>query len=107
MAVTGSQALDASLIDSYSTAMIRSPRIVLIDWNWMGHHPTYFTHFAAAMAEAGAQVVPFCADPEDFLVRLGKESLSVEARGRIAEPMRVSGPVPSRFRPTRWRRHGN
>ena len=69
----------------------------------MGHHPTYFTHFAAAMAEAGAQVVPFCADPEDFLVRLGKESLSAEARGRIAEPMRVAGPVSSHFRPTRWR----
>jgi hypothetical protein len=81
--------------------------IALIDWNWMGHHPTYFTHFAAAMAEAGAEVVPFCADPEDFLKRLDQMALLPAVRGRIAGPVSVAGPAPSRFRPTRWRRHGN
>lgn len=77
--------------------------IALIDWNWMGHHPTYFTHFAAAMAKAGADVVPFSADPEDFLTLVGKSSLPAAVRGRIAEPVRVAGPVSSRFRPARWR----
>lgn len=31
--------------------------VALIDWNWHGHHPTYFTHFAVAMAEVSAEVV--------------------------------------------------
>ena len=69
----------------------------------MGHHPTYFTHFAAAMAEAGAGVVPFCADPENFLARLGQASLPDVVRERIAEPVWIAGPVSSLFRPTRWR----
>ena len=69
----------------------------------MGHHPTYFTHFAAAMAETGAEVVPFCADPADFLKRLGNASLPSAVRERIAPPVRISGPATSRFRPTRWR----
>ena len=84
-----------------------SKTIALIDWNWMGHHPTYFTHFAVAMAEAGVDVAPFCADPSDFLARLGKASLSPAVRERMAEPVRVAGPQSSSFRPTRWRRHGN
>lgn len=71
----------------------------------MGHHPTYFTHFAAAMAEAGVEVVPFCADPVDFLIRLEKAPLPPLVRERVLEPIRVAGPVPSRFRPARWRRH--
>ena len=69
----------------------------------MGHHPTYFTHFALAMAEVGANVVPFCADPGNFLTRLGKASLPAAVRQQIAEPVRTAGPMPSRFRPTRWR----
>ncbi len=71
----------------------------------MGHHPTYFTHFAAAIAEVGADVVPFCADPEDFLERVGHASLPTVVRQRIAGPVRVAGPQPSGFRPARWRGH--
>jgi glycosyltransferase involved in cell wall biosynthesis len=85
--------------------MMQSTTVALIDWNWMGHHPTYFTHFAAAIVEADAEVVPFCADPDDFLNRLGKTSLSSMVRERVLEPIRVAGPVASRFRPARWRRH--
>lgn len=69
----------------------------------MGHHPTYFTHFAAAMAEAGAYVVPVCGDPEDFRQRLAKASLPAAVRERIAPAVRVYGPGSSSFRPTRWR----
>jgi hypothetical protein len=77
--------------------------IALIDWNWVGHHPTYFTHFAAAMAEAGAEVVPFCADPTDFAQRLVGLDLGGEAAARIATAEKVEGPRPSNFRPARWR----
>jgi len=81
----------------------RPETIALLEWNWMGHHPTYFTHFAAAMAEAGAEVVPFCADPEDFARRLAGLDLGNEALVRIARAERVEGPRPSNFRPARWR----
>lgn len=77
--------------------------VALLDWNWTGHHPTYFTHFAAAMAEVGIDVVPFGADPEDFGRRLGKLGLDEGAAARIARAGQVSGPAPSRFRPARWR----
>jgi len=81
--------------------------IALIDWNSMGHHPTYFTHFATAMAEAGAgagaKVVPLYANPADFLKRLDQIALLPAVRERVAEPVQVSGPIPSRFRPSRWR----
>lgn len=79
--------------------------IALIDWNWTGHHPTYFTYFAAAMAEAGAYVVPLCADPDNFLKRLGNAPLPAVVCERIAAPVRIAGPAASRFRPTRWRGH--
>lgn len=78
--------------------------IALIDWNWVGHHPTYFTHFATAIAKAEKDVVPFCADPEDCLARLGNESLTTAVRSRIHTPQKVIGPQQSGFRPMRWRK---
>jgi glycosyltransferase involved in cell wall biosynthesis len=44
--------------------------VALVEWAWGGHHATYFTHFAAALAEEGHQVVPLCPNPEDFAERL-------------------------------------
>lgn len=81
----------------------KTATVALIDWNWMGHHPTYFTHFAVAMAETGARVVPFCAEPEDFTNRLERLIASGNVRARIADATPVSAPTPSRFRPARWR----
>jgi glycosyltransferase involved in cell wall biosynthesis len=77
--------------------------VALVDWNWMGHHPTYFTHFAAAIAEAGAEVVPFCADPADFAQRLAGLDLSKGVLDHVAHAQTVEGPRPSNFRPARWR----
>lgn len=77
--------------------------IALLDWNWMGHHPMYFTHFAAEMAQAGAQVVPFCAEPKDFLNRLERQDLPQAVRGRVANPQKIAGPVWLPARPALWR----
>lgn len=44
--------------------------IALIEWHWMGHHPSYAVNFALAIAKAGFDVVPFCANPSDFTARL-------------------------------------
>ena len=79
-----------------------APRtIALIEWNWMGHHPAYAVQLALAMAQAGLEVVPFCADPQDFEQRLAPQlrSFPPAAGGRIhrAEqiyraPARLPGP---------------
>jgi glycosyltransferase involved in cell wall biosynthesis len=79
--------------------------IAIIDWNWGGHHPVYFTHFAAALAESGAEVIPFCADPKEFTNRLTKLSLHSTVLSHIASAEKAISPWSSSFRPARWRRH--
>ena len=37
--------------------------IALVEWNWVGHHPTYFNHFILAMEELGVEVLALCPDP--------------------------------------------
>ena len=44
--------------------------IALVEWNWMGHHPSYAVQLALAISSAGMDVVPFCANPADFQKRL-------------------------------------
>jgi hypothetical protein len=83
--------------------MSRSHRIALVDWNWAGHHPTYFTHFAAAMAGAGAEVVPFCPDPEDFAVRLAGQALPDAASSLIHKATKIFPPPRSSVSPACWR----
>ena len=77
--------------------------IAIIDWNAGGHHPVYFTHFTAAIAEAGADVIPFCADTNEFSIRLSEFDLAAAVSSRIAPAEWVGGPWPSNFRPARWR----
>lgn len=78
--------------------------IAIVDWNWMGHHPTYFTEFAAALARADAEVVPFCANPEDFNNRLLEVAEDHALRSRIRMAEHINGPKLSKFRPARWRK---
>jgi hypothetical protein len=80
------------------------PRTVaLVDWEWGGHHPTYFVHFAATLASLGVRVVPLCGAPEAFWDRyheaLGEPS--PEARRLIEPPLRVELPLLRPIRP--WR----
>ncbi len=37
--------------------------IALVEWNWTGHHPTYFNHFILAMEEIGVEVLALCPNP--------------------------------------------
>jgi glycosyltransferase involved in cell wall biosynthesis len=79
--------------------------IALIDWNWMGHHPSYFSFFASAIAEAGARVLPFCPEPDDFMMRLQRSICSADAHERISSALQINGPTASTIRPGRWRAH--
>lgn len=81
----------------------RSGSVALIDWNWAGHHPTYFTHFALAMAEAGVDVVPFCTQPQDFACKVCSALGSAARHPRIGEAQIIGYPERSNFRPARWR----
>ena len=66
--------------------------IALIDWNWGGHHPTYFVRYAEAISISGNRVVPFCPDPQDFEKRLLENLISAESLKRICKPLKLHGP---------------
>jgi hypothetical protein len=74
------------------------PTIALVEWHWMGHHPSYAVRFAHALAEAGMDVVPFCANPADFHKRLGsREASGGDHAGRIHSPHQIQR-APSRIK---------
>lgn len=37
-----------------------TPSIALVDWNWKGHHPTYFKSLLEGFVKAGCRVAAFC-----------------------------------------------
>jgi glycosyltransferase involved in cell wall biosynthesis len=39
--------------------------IALVEWNWMGHHPTQFAYFVLALEESGINVLAFCPNPDE------------------------------------------
>jgi len=58
--------------------------IALVEWNWMGHHPSYAVQLALAISSAGMDVVPFCANPADFQNRLNSSTeQSLKHSGKI------------------------
>lgn len=60
--------------------------VALVDWHWVGHHPTYFPRFAAGLAAAGAEVVPCCPEPGEFTAALGRLALDEAVARRIQPP---------------------
>lgn len=62
------------------TALAAAPKmfnktIALIDWYWTGHHPTYFCHYAEALAACGCEVYGLCPRPEEAVKLLGGAGL--------------------------------
>lgn len=41
-----------------------SVSIVLAEWNWHGHHPTYFRHYTQSLLRIGCHVLALCPAPE-------------------------------------------
>jgi hypothetical protein len=39
--------------------------LILVDWYWGGHHPTYFAHFVLALEQLGMRVLGLCPQPEE------------------------------------------
>jgi glycosyltransferase involved in cell wall biosynthesis len=58
--------------------------IALVDWNWAGHHPTYFKHFVLALEQLDSVILALCPEPDD--ARIGVADL----RASIGEDRRAS-----------------
>lgn len=50
---------------------MKKDAVALVDWNWTGHHPSYFTFFLEALLGLGLDVVGLCPEPEEALRLLG------------------------------------
>ena len=62
----------------------------LVEWYWMGHHPSYAVHLAIAISKAGIDVVPFCANPADFQRRLNSSTdQSLKHSGNIHQAIQI------------------
>lgn len=46
---------------------MRRKRVALIEWNWKGHHPTYFQNYAQALLCIGCEVLALCPEPDALL----------------------------------------
>jgi glycosyltransferase involved in cell wall biosynthesis len=57
--------------------------IVLVDWHWIGHHPTFFAYFILALEELGADILAICPHPEET-----RETLAKIRRARGVSPPR-------------------
>lgn len=79
--------------------------MALIDWNWNGHHQSSFILYAAALADLGFRVLPFCPAPDELpnLLALSPVGGSPTALARIEPPQRIALPPLGRFRPGRLR----
>lgn len=73
--------------------------IALIDWNWTGHHPTYFTNLAASFAKAEVNVFPFCPKPAEFNEQIKKCRLKKGQFIKIKTPVKIDAPSYRRIFP--------
>ncbi len=55
--------------------------IALVEWNWMGHHPTYFKLFIRVLLELGCTVLAFCPKPDEVDTAL--QDLDATMRSRL------------------------
>jgi glycosyltransferase involved in cell wall biosynthesis len=55
--------------------------VALVEFNWAGHHPTYFKLFVRALLELGFHVLALCPEPEE--VRLSTDDLDPDAKSRL------------------------
>jgi len=47
------------------TGDMATKTVALVDWSWIGHHPTYFALFAKTLLQLGLNVRALCPKPEE------------------------------------------
>src|SRR6266404_5642924 len=75
--------------------------VVLVEWNWMGHHPTYFKLFIRALLDLGCTVLALCPKPEEVDGSLRDLEHSMRSRLTLRSFAGASAP---RGCPRSWRR---
>ena len=56
--------------------------IALVEWNWMGHHPSAFKLFLRALLDLGCTVLAFCPKPDEVDASL--QDLDADRRSRLS-----------------------
>jgi hypothetical protein len=79
--------------------------VALVDWNWSGHHPTYYKLYVSALVELGIRVLPFCPAPVDLPALLASTPAgqSPEKLALVDPAQPISFPPHRLFRPSRFR----
>jgi glycosyltransferase involved in cell wall biosynthesis len=81
-------------------------QIALVDWNWSGHHPTYFNHLVLALEELGVDVLALCPDPASAERTAAETRTNPAGSGRGQTRFRKINTVEWRFGRVRPRRIG-
>jgi hypothetical protein len=76
--------------------------VALVEWNWMGHHPSAFKLFIRALLELGCTVLAFCPKPEEVDISLNNLDAAMRARLTLRPITWASAPrrCPRRLRST-------
>ena len=62
------------------TGDMATKTVALVDWSWIGHHPTYFCLFAKSLLKLGLNVRALCPKPEEVSRSLADLPENVQER---------------------------
>src|ERR1700683_4406931 len=71
-----------STVESGETRMKHGSAIALVEFNWIGHHPTYFKLIVRALLEIGCTELALCPEPGE--VGLSTDDVGPDAKSRLA-----------------------
>jgi len=69
--------------------MSRRKTVALIDPVWVGHHPMYFSEFAASLLRCGARVIGLCPEPAAAIKDIAR-AVDAETAGQLTELVHVA-----------------
>ena len=75
--------------------------VALVDWSWIGHHPTYFALFAKTLLQLGLNVRALCPKPEE--VDRSLADLPEDLRARLSLEKLPGWASAPRGTPQRWK----
>jgi hypothetical protein len=83
------------------TGDMATKTVALVDWSWIGHHPTYFCLFAKSLLKLGLNVRALCPKPEEVSRSLA--DLPEDVRERLFLERLTGWASAPRGTPDRWK----